>query len=65
MEDLFDPLEEEIFTELVHTDQCDIWLNMCNLVWFGPDDLVNVRYKQDIIMTHTGLLLCTEDNSFL
>jgi hypothetical protein len=65
MEDLFDPLEEEIFTELVHTDQYDLWLNMCNLAWFGPDDLVNVRFKQDIIMTPSGLLLCTEDSSFL
>lgn len=59
-----DTLEEETFTDFQDTAIDNTLYTYRRIAWFGPDDLVTTRFRQDIEITPMGLLY-TEDYSLL
>lgn len=64
MDYLSDTLEEETFTDFQDTAIDNTLYTYRRIAWFGPDDLVTTRFRQDIEITPMGLLY-TEDYSLL
>ena len=56
MEEMFEPLDEDVFTDFHDTGSDNTLYTYRRIAWFGPDDLVTTRFRQDIEMTPMGLL---------
>ena len=64
MDEMFEPLDDDVFTDFHYIDTDTTLYTYRRIAWFGPDDLVTTRFKQEIEMTPMGLLL-TEDYTLL
>ena len=61
---MFEPLDDDVFTDFHDTGDDNALYTYRRIAWFGPDDLVTTRFRQDIEMTPMGLLY-TEDYTLL
>lgn len=64
MDEIFEPLDDDVFTVFHDTGSDNTLYTYRRIAWFGPDDLVTTRFRQDIEMTPMGLLY-TEDYTLL